>query len=379
MPSPGDARSGDQMARMTAREKAFVTCMCFTITVCTSNWAIMATFFPIWASDRGMRPLEVSIIFTAFQVGKLVMSIAAGHLANRFGRRTILVVGIGIVSATGVSIGITPELAGGDTTVRTLLFSSMRFVQGCGSALTSLSIVAILSDTFRERRGLMVGLSGAMEAAGYFVGPPIGGWLYALSGFQLPFLSLAGLVAINLACIFCLHPKRRLASDAESTSAASMACADNPGSGLATADSSAQHPDGATVGSSTRAMAADSSGGGGKEAPPSWRRDLARLPLEIWWTGVAAAVYMSKWAWCARAGRRSPSALPVATHTTPNRHRITLVPGPGPGLVPGLVPEPVPGPVPGPGPASAPVREPSAGPAWPSEMLHAFPLPRVAL
>ena len=73
------------MARMTAREKAFVVCMCCAIAMMTSNWAIMATFFPLWASERGISPYATSMIFTSFQIGKLISSTVAGAAANRFG------------------------------------------------------------------------------------------------------------------------------------------------------------------------------------------------------------------------------------------------------------------------------------------------------
>ena len=113
------------------------------------------------------------MIFTSFQIGKLISSTVAGTAANRFGRRTIMVAGVAIVSAAGLSISFTPELAGDNIALLTILFTAPRFIQGFGAALAQLSITAILSDTFADNRGLIVGTASSMEALGYFIGPPL--------------------------------------------------------------------------------------------------------------------------------------------------------------------------------------------------------------
>ena len=75
------------------------------------------------------------------------------------------------------------------------LFLVARFLQGSGVALAQQQIFAILSDTFPANRGLVVGSATSMLALGYFIGPPLGGVMYALSGFRLPFLALGGVTA----------------------------------------------------------------------------------------------------------------------------------------------------------------------------------------
>lgn len=300
-------------ARLTAREKAFVVSMCATIAVTTSNWAMLATFFPIWAAQQGLSPYAVSAIFTSFQIGKLVTSVVAGQCANRFGRRAIMIVGVLLVILTGAALGFTPELAGDDLSLLTVLFIVPRFLQGCGSGLVQLSIIAILSDTFTQNRGLIVGTAGSMEALGYFIGPPIGGWLYAASGFRTPFLALATLVALNLVSILCLYPTKPAGSS--TTTEASAVDAGDSVTKEVRATGTAEPPDatsteGALPPHPQSAQAADApttdSAPSLDDAPPpakspsrtlSWWLLLRRLPLELWWTCVTAMVYMSKWAW----------------------------------------------------------------------------------
>ena len=93
---------------LNTREKAFVLSMCTALVVMTSNYAIMATFFPIYAAGKGMSPYSISIIFTAFDVGKLAASAVGGQIASRFGRRVVLIWGVLQVATFGCGIGVVP-------------------------------------------------------------------------------------------------------------------------------------------------------------------------------------------------------------------------------------------------------------------------------
>ena len=48
-----------------------------------------------------------------------------------------------------------------------------------------------------------------MIAAGYFVGPPIGGALYSIGSFRAPFLVLGVLVALFIPAIMTLYPSQQ--------------------------------------------------------------------------------------------------------------------------------------------------------------------------
>ena len=222
------------------------------------------------------------MIFTSFQIGKLISSTVAGAAANRFGRRTIMVTGVAIVSAAGLSIGFTPELAGDNIALLTILFTAPRFIQGFGAALAQLSITAILSDTFADNRGLIVGTASSMEALGYFIGPPIGGWLYALSGFRLPFIALAAIVALLLFPLNLYYPK----------TAAEVARAEPTTELTPSGSADAQPVDGERPEPSGTSHAEPR-----RTGVMTWRQGVSLLPVEVWWTCVCAIVYMSKWAW----------------------------------------------------------------------------------
>lgn len=295
-------------ASMNAREKAFVLVMCLALLVMTSNYALMVTFFPIYAAEQGMSNYLISTIFAAFDVGKLATSIFAGKLASRFGRWPVLVWGAAQISVVGIAIGLTPDVAGDDINLMAFLFTVARLAQGSGVALSQLSIFAVLSDEFPANRGLVVGSATSMIALGYFVGAPVGGALFTVFGFRTPFISLSLLVALCIPAMAALQPARRSAESSVKNLTAADSAAEAREADATTATSSS-HPGTTELAlagkpSDTRAPPSGSlpaATAGHEHAPTSdalgWLLRARHLPADAWIVATMALVYTSKWAW----------------------------------------------------------------------------------
>ena len=214
---------------------------------------------------------SVSIVFSAYPVGKLVCSPLAGWLASRFGRRPVLVVGMVLVSAATESIGVIPSMFGEEQLRKdpaqllamTVVLTMARSMQGCGLAFAQLSIFAVLGDTFPENRGLVMGTASAMIALGWTIGPPTGGFLFVLGGFQLPFLVLGFFPILSLGPLLTLWPKRAAAADKSAAAETEKAGSSSPAG-----------------------------------PPPSWTTLLCQMQADIWVVVLSAFLFMSKWGWC---------------------------------------------------------------------------------
>lgn len=289
---------------MKAKDKLFVANMCLVLVTLTSNYAIMVTFFPLYAKDKGMSRNAISMIFTSFSVANLLTSMIAGTLASAFGRRAVLIWGVLQVSGAGCLIGFTPEMAQGDITLMCWLFTAGRALQGAGVALARLSIFAVLSDAFPENRGLIIGSAVSMIALGFMIGPPVGGGLYALSGFRLPFVFLSVLCPACTAPMLLLWPRTHGAPKPEDESgtrglaAADAAAASDPAAAMSsviiiTNGEASTQPSHEQV-SSQPAQSAES-------CPPTPQRSSLRqllrlLPWDVFVVSAIAIVFESKWA-----------------------------------------------------------------------------------
>jgi EmrB/QacA subfamily drug resistance transporter len=100
-------------------------------------------------------------------LGSLVL--VGGSLGDRFGRRTIFIIGIAVFTGASVVCG----LSGGAP-----MLIAARAVQGVGAALLVPASLAIIGNVFEgEARGKAIGTWAAWAAITGAAGPVLGGWL----------------------------------------------------------------------------------------------------------------------------------------------------------------------------------------------------------
>jgi EmrB/QacA subfamily drug resistance transporter len=99
-----------------------------------------------------------------------------GRLADMFGRKRLYVAGFAVFTLGSLLAGLAqPQFHGWD-----LVLS--RIVQGVGGALLITNSTAIVADAFRHGRvGLGLGVNQVAGAAGFLLGPVVGGLLTAIS------------------------------------------------------------------------------------------------------------------------------------------------------------------------------------------------------
>ena len=82
-----------------------------------------------------------------------------------------------------------------------LFFSAARCVQGGGGGIVNAVALSMLSDQFPKNKGKVLGVASTAGSMAFFVGPPVGGILYELGGFRLPFILSAVLPPV--CCEYC--------------------------------------------------------------------------------------------------------------------------------------------------------------------------------
>ena len=92
-----------------------------------------------------------------------------GSLADRFGRRRLLLIGVVLFAAASVGAAFAPTAD---------LLIGARLVQGVGGAMMLPSTLSLLNATFRGReRGIAFAVWGSTIGGMAAVGPLLGGWL----------------------------------------------------------------------------------------------------------------------------------------------------------------------------------------------------------
>jgi DHA1 family multidrug resistance protein-like MFS transporter len=158
--------------------------------------SIVSPIIPIYADSFGVDFAVASLAITIFAFGRFVTDIPAGAMADRIGRRPMMLLGGILITVSALLNGITNNFA---------LFLLYRFLEGVGSSMWITARQALLADILRqEERGRTLGYFQAVQLIGQSAGPTIGGWVAQYYGLNTPFFLYAGTGLITIALTFFL-------------------------------------------------------------------------------------------------------------------------------------------------------------------------------
>ena len=158
----------------------------YVLIACTFT-AVSARGFilPLYAHELGVSRSNVGVLFAAFAVASAALSIPSGHLADRFGRRNMLL-------AAAVA-GLVTQLAISTTTSFPLMLV-WQLLGGIGIAASQTAMTAAVIDAVpHERLGRATGwISFAMQG-GFLLGPGAAGLLTRFLDLPLDMVVTAAL------------------------------------------------------------------------------------------------------------------------------------------------------------------------------------------
>ena len=174
-----------------------------TITGITVNTLITPSISEILDGLGASASLSGVLIGAATLPG-IVLAPVIGILADRYGRREILVPCLLLFAVAGGLAGLSPSI---------WWLAGLRVVQGAGSAgLINLAVVIIGDHWEGNRRAQIIGWNSAVLTGSLAVLPTVGGALTDLGGWRLSF-GVYPLAFVTAALAFRLLPKGHRSSD----------------------------------------------------------------------------------------------------------------------------------------------------------------------
>ncbi|MBD2386452.1 MFS transporter [Cylindrospermum sp. FACHB-282] len=151
--------------------------------------------FPNLAKALNINPKNLGLLITAFTLPSLVLGPVIGLLADRWGRKRIIVPSLFLFSIAGTACAFAGDF-------NLLLF--LRLLQGIGVAsLMSLSITLIGDLYTGDRRTTAMGYSSSVGSVGTASYPLIGGALATL-GWNYPFMLPLVAIPVGFLVLFAL-------------------------------------------------------------------------------------------------------------------------------------------------------------------------------
>jgi EmrB/QacA subfamily drug resistance transporter len=167
--------------------------------------SVVTIALPALQSDLAMSVQGAQWVVNGYMLTLGALVLIGGSAGDRFGRRRIFVLGIGIFTSASILCGLAPS---------TGALVLARIVQGIGAALLVPTSLAIISAAFPAgERGRAIGTWAGFSALMTAFGPVLGGWLVDVISWRAIFFINVPVALVTLAITFARVPETRSASD----------------------------------------------------------------------------------------------------------------------------------------------------------------------
>ncbi|MBW4579158.1 MAG: MFS transporter [Tildeniella nuda ZEHNDER 1965/U140] len=150
-----------------------------------SSLAALLPTLPLYIRDVGGTKYQVGVVIGAFAVGLLLFRPWLGQLADRRGRKIVLLIGLAAVAIAPLGYLMTQSMP---------LLIAIRAFHGLSiAAFTTAYSTLVVDLSPPSNRGEVIGYMSLVNPIGVAIGPAIGGFLQAWAGYTPLFLMSAGL------------------------------------------------------------------------------------------------------------------------------------------------------------------------------------------
>jgi EmrB/QacA subfamily drug resistance transporter len=199
---PADVEAAHDVARQpsliplrSGRGVALIAATVFASMAGFLDATVVNVAVPAIANDLGASLVALQWSLTGYLLTAASLLLVAGTLADRYGRRRVLVIGLLIMLVASVACALAPSFA---------VLIAARILQGVGAALVVPSSLALLNGTLQvPDRAPGIGIwAGLASLGGLLIGPFVGGWLVDHASWRAVFLlNIPLIVAALLALV----------------------------------------------------------------------------------------------------------------------------------------------------------------------------------
>ncbi|XP_035681776.1 MFS-type transporter SLC18B1-like isoform X2 [Branchiostoma floridae] len=198
-----EEKEGFSCGRASKRQILSFFCVAFLNFSGMACYAIITPFFPNEALRRGASQTTVGFVFGCFSAVQFLGGLVLGKFITTVGSRFVLISGVFVAGSCSLLFGLLEYMEG--TTFIAFCFA-IRSMEALGVSAHTTAATTILTHEFPNDVAKVMGTLEIFVGLGMMAAPPIGGVLYNLGGFKLPFFTVGGLMFCCCAVLAVLVP-----------------------------------------------------------------------------------------------------------------------------------------------------------------------------
>ncbi|XP_049822563.1 MFS-type transporter SLC18B1-like isoform X2 [Aethina tumida] len=169
------------------------------------SMSIMAPFFPREAAEKGLSDTLSGFVFSFFALVMFITSPIFGKVLPKIGAKFLFLAGMFTAGGCNILFGMLEYVH--DFTLFTTLCIVIRGLEALGASAFSTASYVFVVNTFPNNIGSVIGILETFVGLGMSTGPALGGLLYSLGGFSLPFFVLGVAMILIVPINICLLPR----------------------------------------------------------------------------------------------------------------------------------------------------------------------------
>jgi len=173
----------------------------FCNAICVS---LQAPFYPQEAERKGASAAEYGLVFGVFELIVFIVSPLYGHFLHKIGPKLMFNGGIFTTGTCAILFGLLDRVDGHYPFI--MLSFVIRIVEAMGNAAFLTASFAIIAMEFPDNVATTFASLETFFGLGLIVGPTVGGALYQLGGYELPFLVLGSCLFLSAVMTFIVLP-----------------------------------------------------------------------------------------------------------------------------------------------------------------------------
>ncbi|CAG9768967.1 unnamed protein product [Ceutorhynchus assimilis] len=182
--------------KFTIKQKVSLAMLALADFICFCSVSIISPFFPAESAKKGVSVSVSGLIFGVHAIVVVLTSPIFGKVLPKFGAKYIFISGLLVSGISSLAFGLIYRID--DYTYFVTASFVIRAISALGASAYSTAGYVLIINIFPDNAGAVRGLLETFVGLGISAGPGIGGLLYTIGGFGLPFY-VVGIITIVIA------------------------------------------------------------------------------------------------------------------------------------------------------------------------------------